>query len=159
MKILLSILLFAGYAGAQCKTYFGVSNGGDSIKDGLGNWPIEAQKWWLKDGAKKYKALCYTSDTEKVNFILRWGYGESSRTVYWPMTTGTSSGGILGNTKTSTPIPIEKTDRRFVFAVYPRPTDDSGKSEPIYIADKDNTWRTKPDKDAFEDALKFLVKQ
>lgn len=74
------------------------------------------------------------------------------------METLRSSGGILGNTTGSMPVPITVSSQRFYFAVYPMPKEQGETVEPIFLVDKSRAWLKHADKRSLEDSLKFLRK-
>lgn len=74
------------------------------------------------------------------------------------MKTLQSSGGVLGDTTGTTPVPITVSAEWYYFAVYPRPEKRGQPVDPVFLVEKNTKWLKHADKRSFEDSLKFLRK-
>lgn len=129
----------------------------------------EQLNWWLKDGQKKFASVCLVDDKDKADYVIKWNAMEESGTYTYPVantstanTSGTvyaggSSGTYNGTTTTTTYSNQQgQWHRMYVNAGVYKPDT----KMPVFFSKHVGRLRwSKPDKDAFEDALKFIQKQ
>jgi hypothetical protein len=139
-------------------------------------------QWWTKDGQKKFKNVCLVSRLEDADYVFMWAeqwrdYNQQitvpkttttqhTGTVDTTSTTGASTSGTYRGTSTTTTYEKESYEyavQRVMAYLYNTEIVDGTRKIvmiPIFSSDHKGQWRwSKPDKDAFIDALKFIAKQ
>lgn len=122
----------------DCAAYFHVAQ--VTSRDAI-NWngmPTDAMKWWDKDGQRKYRRLCYTSDPSFADYILAWAEAVNTRTTVLPvpLTDRTRVSGTVGarrfsGTVTGTtwvPVPVTQRTRALAGAIWPVLGDEHGRT-------------------------------
>ncbi|OFV94766.1 MAG: hypothetical protein A3H28_04795 [Acidobacteria bacterium RIFCSPLOWO2_02_FULL_61_28] len=65
----------------QCTARIGVINMDQPTpQDGWKRWPPAAEEWWVNDGKKKFKNLCWATTLEEAAWIVLWSGNTSTFT-------------------------------------------------------------------------------
>jgi hypothetical protein len=149
-----------------CRVYFAVVWQDSHIP---GGWMFRMTKsqsdWYTKKGKTKYPGVCM--DKERATYILVWSAEARSHTYTVPLyqqSTATITGDVNATAQVGTWSQSTQTARiddvyMFVLNTNGRPFASGGtlNGTPIFVSEHEGRWRwSKPRKDAFEDAVKFL---
>lgn len=167
---------------ANCAAYFHVAH---PVQGGGTQWnrvTKNMQKWWDKEGKRKFPKFCYISEPWAADYVILWSdfnhavpYSYSVPSPQTSYVTGTTSGWVSGQyvygqysgTVTTTEMRTYQGSWRvwnFLLAVRPvqRGSGTSGEylGTPLFWSDHKGRWRwSKPDKDSLIDALNFIKSQ
>lgn len=133
--------------------------------------------WWLKDGQKKFPDICITTEKGISDYVIAWTSTESmytftytapsiSTTEHQGRVITTNGSGTYSGTSETITYESKQGNRviTFVNASVHKTTGELGERKivnlPIFVARNKGQWRwSKPDKDAFEKALKVIAKR
>lgn len=122
-------------------------------------------KWWLEDGQKRFKNFCFVSSNQPYDYRILWTDTESHRDGFLPTTTTTNgtvnAGGSTGTySQTSTTNNGQKVTYVTTYVqIRLFKADAEAEVAPLFNELHKGKWIwSKPDRAAFENALKALAK-